>query len=327
MIATFLAGDADGQPAEVAHLRHRDVLAHLHPELLGVERERLVLVVHPDLHVCSCFSIVFLLRSSCDRRATLARRRAAVFSKPAGAGGRTPAARRSGSGRARGRRVRRAVGGRGHAVDAAEARGERADAAQADVEADVGDRPVGVAQQRGRPLHPAGQQVLVRRLAERAPELAAEVRAATGAPRGRAPATSSGSRKRASTVSLARNRWRSGGTVTDFMYVRRARPWELSGMLGRFNSREDNQGGMENVNAQMEKAILAGGCFWGMQDLIRKRPGVLSTRVGYTGGDVPTRRTATTGRTRRRSRSSSIPSRPPTGICSSSSSRSTTRRR
>jgi peptide-methionine (S)-S-oxide reductase len=41
------------------------------------------------------------------------------------------------------------------------------------------------------------------------------------------------------------------------------------------------------MSNETQTAILAGGCFWGMQDLIRKRPGVVSTRVGYSGGDVP----------------------------------------
>jgi peptide-methionine (S)-S-oxide reductase len=41
------------------------------------------------------------------------------------------------------------------------------------------------------------------------------------------------------------------------------------------------------MTSSTERAVLAGGCFWGMQDLIRKYDGVISTRVGYTGGDVP----------------------------------------
>ena len=41
------------------------------------------------------------------------------------------------------------------------------------------------------------------------------------------------------------------------------------------------------MTVSTERAVLAGGCFWGVQDLIRRYPGVISTRVGYTGGDVP----------------------------------------
>jgi hypothetical protein len=69
-----------------------------------------------------------------------------------------------------------AVGSRGEAERPAEARGERADASQPDRKADLVDRTVGVAEECGRSLEPPGQQVLMRRLAEGAPKLTAEVR-------------------------------------------------------------------------------------------------------------------------------------------------------
>jgi peptide-methionine (S)-S-oxide reductase len=57
------------------------------------------------------------------------------------------------------------------------------------------------------------------------------------------------------------------------------------GVLDRVNVQEQKRGLM--TSSKLERAVLAGGCFWGMQDLIRKLPGVVHTRVGYTGGDVP----------------------------------------
>src|SRR2546429_6525325 len=79
--------------------------------------------------------------------------------------------------------------------------------------------------------------------------------------------------------------------------------------------------------AATEKAILAGGCFWGVEDLIRKLDGVTGTRVGYSGGDTPNATYRNHG-----SHTEAIEilfdrSGSPTGTCWSSSFRFTTRRR
>ena len=73
-----------------------------------------------------------------------------------------------------------------------------------------------------------------------------------------------------------------------------------------------------------ETAILAGGCFWGMQELLRHRHGVISTRVGDAGGENENPTYGHHPATPRPSRSSSIPRGSPTATRWSSSSRFTT---
>jgi hypothetical protein len=83
----------------------------------------------------------------------------------------------------------------------------------------------------------------------------------------------------------------------------------------------------ESMTTSTERAVLAGGCFWGMQDLIRRLPGVVSTRVGYSGGDVPNATYRNHGTHAEAIEIISIRPRPIIAIFLNSSSRSTIRRR
>src|SRR6185437_9610691 len=135
----------------------------------------------------SACSAWFPSRGNHRLETTLASGERGVFSKRAGRLPRPGEGEAAGQGKlVRSGRMGGAIGGRREPVGASEAGRERADAAQANRHADVRDRVVGVAQERGGPLQAAGQQVLVRRLPEGAAELAAEVgRREVGRPRER----------------------------------------------------------------------------------------------------------------------------------------------
>ena len=105
--------------------------------------------------------------------------------------------------------------------------------------------------------------------------------------------------------------------------VRESETGRYSGFNEFLRAWKEGRDGLETP----EKAILAGGCFWGMQDLIRKRPGVLSTRVGYTGGDVANATYRNHGTHAEAIEIIFDPEQTSYRDCSSSSSRSTIRRR
>ena len=166
----------DHEPPEVP-LLHRHVGAHLPTERACVERKCFVLVVHPELcvgdgdHGSSSGVRV-------EHERPYGSRPRAAFSKRAvcrpSVGGRHTAGNADQSRRPAGDDA--AIVERCDAVHPSKARRERAEARQSDGHADLRDRAVGVAQQRRGPFESPGQEVLVRRLTERATEFAAEVR-------------------------------------------------------------------------------------------------------------------------------------------------------